>query len=214
MVERNNQMLQEELGTNADAKTVTELAKEISSLWKLEGPLPKNPIVLLLGGFQGSGKTTVLEILHKDLDLIVVSPDEVRHKLFEREWAVDEKFVHTVNATKNSLLENAINSGHHVIVDQLTTPTRIDIAKGMVNRNSQYNLLTVFLNATDAELEKRVGARGKLPGRYKGTVYELKASIKKHGNQDLSLYNLVLDSGKLSPEEIAKSIETKLNTLT
>jgi hypothetical protein len=44
-----------------------------------------------------------------------------------------------------------------------------------------------------------------------GTISELKASVKKYGEQDLSLYDLVLDSEKMQPKKIACEIDRKFN---
>ncbi len=127
--------MDEELGILADKKTVSEITKELSAKWNFKNNPPKNPVVLIVSGLQGSGKTTVISLLRKDLDLIIISPDEIRHKLFERRWKVSEQFIHTVNAIRNCLLEKALSLGHYVVIDQLTSSTRINIIQSIINEN-------------------------------------------------------------------------------
>lgn len=200
--------MDEELGLKAERKVVKEIAEEISVSWNFWNNPPENPILLMVGGFQGSGKTTALEILRKDLDLVIISPDEIRHKLFEKGWKVNEQFVHTVNAARNNLLKKALQLGHHIAIDQLTTPLRIDLARKIIEENSSnYRLLTIYLKASRETLLSRASSREVLPGRYRGTVDELDASMKMHREQDLSIYNLVLDSERLNPQQIAERIK-------
>jgi cytidylate kinase len=203
----------EELGVKADKKLVEKISKEIVASWNLKGGFSKNPMILLIGGFQGSGKTTVLNILRKKIDLIVISPDEIRDGLFARKILFNEAFTHTVNAIRNNLLKTVLPLRHNVAIDQLTTLTRINIAKEIVEKEGKgkYKFFTVFLKASEKTLEQRLGTRKKLQGTYRGTVSELKASVEKYGMQDLSFYDLVLDSEKMQPEKIVQEIDRKFN---
>ena len=185
-----------------------EIVNEIASKWKFREKPPINPTVLMIGGFQGAGKTTVLNLLKEDLDLIIISPDEIRHKLFEKGWKVNERFVHTVNATRNNLLKMALKLGYNIAVDQLTTRARIDLVKKIViENNNKYRCLLVYLQASKDTLIKRVESRRKFKGLYKGTLEELKDSIIKHGQPDLQMYDLVLDTEKLNPSQVANKLQ-------
>ncbi len=201
--------MDEELGIKANKKIVSEVARELSAKWHFKNNLPKNPVVLIVSGFQGSGKTTAINLLKKDLDLIVISPDEIRYKLFERGWEVSEQFVHTVNATRNNLLRKALNLGRNIAIDQLTTPARISLIQDIIDKNKdkKYKLLKIYLDASEEALIKRVESRQQLQGTYKGAVSELKESIAKFGKPNLSLYDLVLDSEELNLKQIAEKIE-------
>jgi len=209
-------MPEEELGVKADRKLVEEISKEIIASWGLKNGFPKRPVALLIGGFQGSGKTTVLSILKKRLDLIVISPDEARDRLFTRKILFNEIFVHTVNAIRNNLLKTALSLKHNVAIDQKATLARINIEKAIIRKEGkgEYKFFAVFLKASEKTLEQRLRTRKKLQGVYRGTVSELKASVKKYGMQDLSFYDLVLDSEKMQPEEIVDKIGRKFNLFT
>ncbi len=208
MKERRHKINNEEIGINADPVTVGELTEEITSTWRVGEHQPKKPVLLFLSGFQGSGKTTALEILRKETDLIIVSPDEIRQKLFERNWEVSEKFIHTVNATKNNLLKRALLSGSHIAIDEFATETRINLASKIIKEaDRKYKTLTVYLDTPENILEQRVKERKGFVGKYKGTVAELRDSIRKHGHPKFGLFDRVLDSSKMSAGEIAAEIK-------
>lgn len=206
---RRNQIHLEEIGAKADSSTVREISKEIFSSWKFKGKTPQKPVLLYLGGFQGSGKTTALDLIKKDLQLAVISPDEIRHKLFERRWKVNEEFVHTVNATRNNLLRKALSLGYHIAIDQLTTEERIKLVRKIAEEvNPRYKTIAVYLEASQSTLEERVVSRADLLGRYKGTLNELRHSLKLHGNQSFGLYDRVIHSDMIDPQEIANELRS------
>lgn len=197
----------EELGVKADIKTVREISNEIFSSWNFKGEFPEKPVALYLGGFQGSGKTTALDLLAKDMDFALISPDEIRHKLFERDWRVSEKFVHTVNATRNDLLRRALYLGHHIAIDQLTTEERVKLMRKTVEEvNPKFKTVTVFLEIPHPILEERVRTRKGHPGNYNGTVEELRQSLRLHGHQTFGIYDRVIHADKMTPIQIVNEL--------
>jgi len=165
----------------------------------------RKPILLLLGGFQGSGKTTTVELIRKNIDLLIISPDEIRYQLFAKKMPFGEKFVNTVEETRNKLLKEAIKTKRDIVIDQRVTPPRILAAKEII-KNSDYQLKIVFLKTPEEVLINRVTNRAEIQGKYKGTVDELKACLQEDRKLDLSLYDFVIDSNKHSPSEVAKKI--------
>lgn len=173
--------LKEEVGETANRSLVEQISTEISSSWSFGGQLPKSPVVLMIGGLQGSGKTTALEILRKETDLIIISPDQIRQKLFSRGIKFSEEFVHTVNATRNNLLKIALPKKHNIAIDQFVNPERLNVVEQIVREDKDYRVIRVLLLVEEETLIQRVEDRENLPGTYKGTMDELKASIEKHG---------------------------------
>ena len=167
--------------------------------------MKRKPILLLLGGFQGSGKTTTVELIKKYIDLIVISPDEIRYQLFAKKMPFGEKFVKTVEEARNKLLKEAIKTKQDIVIDQRVTPPRILIAKEII-KNSDYQLKLVLLNAPKKVLIERINNRLEIPGKYKGTVSELEICMKEYGDHDLSLYDLVIDTDKYLAQDVAKKI--------
>lgn len=205
----NEKELEEEKGTKADRKTVEELTDEISSSWNFKEEPPAKPVLLFLGGFQGSGKTTTLELIRNELDLAIISSDEIRYKLFERGWKISEEFRHTISATRNNLIRRALSTGHHVAIDQRTTPQRIELVKEIANQEDKgYKPIFAYLDSPHEVLKQRMGTRQPFPGRHQGTLEELMEDINNSGYPDYGLYDLVIDSSKINPQAIANQLKS------
>jgi cytidylate kinase len=209
------QLLAVEMGIGSIEAEVCEQADLISQKWQLPELRPENPAVLMLGGFQGAGKTTVLDALNRDREFLVISPDEVRYNLFAQKYPFSEQFVKLVNATKFELVRRALEMGYSASIDQAITPDRVMLTKKLVVNYPRYKLVTVFLRAPFEVLQQRVEQRQALPGRYKGTVDELRASIEKYvqlyGMPDQSSYDLLIDVEAADPVTIAEVIRSKLS---
>ena len=208
--------LQVELGDRADPKLVEELVREISLSWITEGDKPAVPTLVLFGGFQGSGKTTVINELQQSANgsFIVISPDEIRSKLFEK-ISFSDIFIHTVSAARNKLLQKALETGHHVLMDENATPLRSNLFNSFAEQqqDSRYKVLTVFLKAPKETLVQRVETRPQIPGRYAGKANELLASMEKHGNIDIAGYGIIIDTVKDEPTAAASEIFETIQSL-
>lgn len=204
----NNSKLNEELGILGKPNLVSQLCKEISSSWKSR-PFEK-PFMLMISGFQGSGKTTVIHTLQKNNEFVIISPDQIRHKLFARGLKFSDEFVHTVNATRNKLLEIALSKKFNIIVDQFMDPDRAYVIGKIVKVKKVYRIIKVFLFANMETLSQRVKDRKTLPQTYKGTFKELQATMEMYDEPDLSIYDKVLDSAKLGAKQVAAEVEKLL----
>lgn len=195
-----------------DKNLVSEISAKIASKWHIKGTKPKHPTLALIGGFQGAGKTTVLELLQKEIPLIVISPDVIRHELFGSGMSFSKSFKQTVSKIKNNLLRQALSSGHHIAIDQLLTPQRASSAKKVLVKEKikKYKIITVYLKTSPKVLLQRVSIRQPLPETYTGTVSELKASLQKHKSQNLSSYDLVINTQEFSPPQIGAFLKHKV----
>lgn len=197
--------LEEELGKRADSSMVKKLSTKIASSWNLKEKITGPLFVLILGGFQGAGKTTVLNLLRKD-NLITISPDQIRHELFSSGTKFSNKFIHTVNATRNNLLRIALSKKRNIAIDQFVTPGRLKVVEKIIAEYKDYKIIKILLTADKQTLVQRVRNRTNTPGLYRGTVDELEDSINKYGEPDPQQYDKVFDAQKLSPFEISKKI--------
>lgn len=201
----------EETTELGDKKVADEIAAEISSSWKFKGHPPKIPVLLFMSGFQGSGKTTVIDVLKQDLDLAVVSSDEIRYKLFERRWENDEKFRQTVNVARNALLRKALETGYNITIDQFVTKERVEVAERIVRESGKgYKLLFIYLDAPEEVLIDRVKKREPVPGKYNGTVEELMADFQKRGYPNYGMFDRVIDSSNKTPQQLSDQIKPLL----
>lgn len=208
------QELNIELGREVDPEEVSLLVEKIVQNWDLSLPQPEHPFLVMLGGFQGSGKTTTIETFKSTNHVLVVSPDEIRHHLFAQQYPFSEAFVRLVNATKFALIRKVLELGYSGIVDQAITPDRVEQTQQIVAQFPQYQFLTVFLNAPVEVLQQRVTERQPAPGRYKGTVAELETSMaaytQRYGTPQPDEYDLFIDTTKHAPQEVVSVLPKKL----
>ena len=200
--------------TDEVAREVEQLSKEMID--SLELPRKRlKPMVLMLGGFQGSGKTTVVNELKDDLDLVLLSTDEIRQRLFDKKYALSKKFREIVVTTTYKVLENLLELGYSVALDRMATPARIEKVRKLLGRKnlSNYSLVTVYLEASQQELVRRLNTREDVIGRYKGTVNELEASMRQHGKIEKSIYDVVINTKELDLKTVAKVIKKKTKSL-
>lgn len=207
-----SKILKEELGEEANKKLVEEVSSKLSSSWNLETNFPKSPVVLVVSGFQGAGKTTVLDILTSHINPIIISPDQIRHELFAKGMKFSFEFIHTVNATRNNLLKLALSTKLNIAIDQFMNPDRIKVLEKIIGENKEYRVIKILLLAKKKTLIQRVKSRKTLPGTYKGTVNELKASINEYKEIDISLYDKVLNTDEFNAMQIAHEIKKLLTS--
>lgn len=200
-----------ERGVRADPRLTNKLVDTISARWEIPSQVPKTPVLLLFGGFQGSGKTSVADLLAPQIPTLVISPDEIRHLLFQ-EIQYSETFDHTVHAIRNLLIEKALSLGLHIALDENATPTRMSVFRSLV-KDGKHKILTVLLNTPEDVLKSRVGDRPEQPGKYKGTVGELETSMRDQGDVDPSQFDLTFHTDHESPDHIAQTIFQKINSI-
>lgn len=203
--------IKKERGEKADIAVAEKIISVLSRSWEPSASLPKHQILLLLAGFQGSGKTSVLQDIQKSHRFITISTDEIRHHLFEV-IEFSEVFEHNVCFVRNQLLVQAFRTGHHITIDENNSPWRIEFFRSLLEEHhtDTPKIVSVYLSASEETLIKRIRSRPQLPGRHAGTVDELQASLKKYGHPDLAIYDAVLDSENSSIDELVAQISRLL----
>lgn len=193
---------------------VENIVNEISSTWVKQDKSGAKKLILLIGGFQGSGKSSILDYIKNKVEILTISNDEVRQILFYRCFPFSDDFLKIVESVSVLLIRKAVGLGYSIAIDENITPPKIEKIKQALKQAgySDYKFLTVFLQVPKEELIRRVLSRTKVANRYQGTVDELEASLKKHGTINLSAYDLVIDSNEMSVEEIGKKIIKEINS--
>lgn len=194
-----------EQGHGADIVAMTQVFNKIRGEWNLKDSRPANPVLLLLGGLQGSGKSTTTTAIREPLNAIVISSDQIRHELFQQ-MEPSEQCLRTLNAIRNALITDALRSGHHVILDQNATATRIQLFQDLIKDFPDYRLKRVYLDASVATLESRIVARSIDPTKNNDDVQGLHTTMQVYPQPDFSLYDKTLDTEAFSPLEIQQRI--------
>lgn len=179
---------------------VSQLSREFSG--------GKEPFLLLIGGFQGSGKSSLIRRIKAVFEINVISTDVIRQSLFDRGWKVSPEFSKTVDDIFKSLLCKSM--GSPTVIDANAHAKRIlDIEAFMKEKECKTRVLKVFLSCPPEVLKKRVVNRERVSGCYQGTLSDLESSlaITKIDEKD---YDLCIETDKLNEEEVTQLVLAKL----
>lgn len=192
---------------NDEKEFFDSIVSQLSQGWESrEKPLTM-PVMLLIGGHQGSGKTTVIDHIKDELELVVVSPDEIRQKLFDNKFPFSQKFIDLVNMCRDELIRRALGFGLSLAVDTNATPARIDYFENLLFGSlEEYKVIKVLLEAPHSVLKSRVENRVEKAGVYMGKVEELDAEVAKEvmSEEYEKAYDLAIDTSRYTPSEISE----------
>lgn len=184
------------------------ITNEIVSQLSREFSVGKEPFLLLIGGFQGSGKSSLIRRIKAVLEINVISTDVIRQSLFDRGYKVSPEFSKTVDDIFKSLFFKSM--GSPTVIDANAHAKRIlDIEAFMKEKEYSTRVLKVFLSCSTEVLKTRVAHRERVVGCYQGTLSDLEGSlaITKIDQKD---YDLCIETDKLSEEEVTKLVLAKL----
>ena len=175
--------------TESNLSLVQAMTQEIMKEWKPDRARFETSLLLMIGGLQGAGKTSILQKLSSEEVIIVISPDQIRKKLFTVKYPFSENFIHLVEQTNHELVKNAVDLQCSFGIDRNMTPQRIEAMKNLLSvmkHGNAYKIFSIFLNVPKDELIKRLQTRPKIENSYQGTLEELEAAIKQYGEIDRS----------------------------
>ncbi|MCY0860392.1 (d)CMP kinase [Sulfuracidifex metallicus] len=172
-------------------------------------------MIITISGPPGSGKTSVAKIIAKDISADLVSAGSIfrkmakemeidilqLNKIAEKDFSIDSKLD---NEILNQILE-ARKSMKNIIVES-------HIAGWLFK---EYSDLSFYLNAPLRERARRISIRDKTT--YEEALLEIMRREYSHYTRfmlyygiditDISLFDLSLNTSKLSPQEIANLLE-------
>jgi predicted kinase len=174
----------------------------------LDGPAQERPILILIGGFQGSGKSTIAQHLQKKHQFTIISTDKIRCKLLERN-IIGNLFAEMIGTISKILLLKAVEKSLNIVVDANAHEKRIGEVTQLISPYPAYNILKIFLQTPEAKLIERLESRPKIEGCYQGQIADLKGSLAS-AKINLSNYDLILMTHTLTLEEEFLSIDSFL----
>src|SRR3990167_7369520 len=119
-----------EIGVQANSEWVHALVDCATASWEMIEPAESATLVFL-GGYQGSGKTSISRLLPELLPIRLIALDQIRQILHDRQAPFSEEFIQSVYAARNALVENAMSERTHIVVDQNTPDTRLALYREM-----------------------------------------------------------------------------------
>ncbi len=194
-----------------DQKTVDRLVREFSDRWQ-SLPKPAHPFVLMLAGFQGAGKTTVLRLVAEELPIAVIPMDELRGRQIS--WGGEpytEPFDQVTDMARADLIELALSRGLNLTCDETWRAEKIKLMRDLLrNDHPSYGSLTVLLQTSEAELIRRLDSRQKPEGFYNASAKNMLGFKKAFGEFDPKDFDLVFDTEQTNPKAIAEQVLKEL----
>jgi len=134
--------------------------------------------------------------------------------MFDKKIVFSEEFKEIVAVTAMKVFEYLFYKGYSIAWDTNVTPFRIKQVEDFLKSKglNNYCLVKVYFETSRKELVKRLGLRKDVAGRYKGTLDELEASIKKDKVEDKSVYDMVINTEKLDAQAVAEVIRNRVKS--
>ena len=195
--------------------------KIIASLsTELAGPSQSHPLLILIGGYVGSGKTTLSNALEKRCGITVFSLNSIRQAMLNEGIDIrgDKKQEREILfAVYPRLLAPCIANSQHIVIDANANRQGIEDALKFLREHpggEQYTVVKIHLSASEEELQKRVGKRVQQEGIHQGTKadldYELRTPTKAIYPQD---YDVIIDTENTPFEEELEIVLKRLSPI-
>lgn len=166
----------------------------------------KQPVLILVGGFQGSGKSTLISRINETYKINIVSTDAIRQSLCDSGIKVSPEFEKRVDEIYEELIEKYLSNNSSIIIDANAHAKRIENIENLVKeKNSRHLLIKIFLNASEEVLKDRIKNRKSIEGIYQGTLSELEESLSTV-EIDFNDYDLILDAENMSKDDVFESV--------
>ena len=182
----------------------TEVSHEFSKEFKAK--IQQQPVLILVAGLQGSGKSSLLTRLQEIYDANMISGDTIRHSLLSRGIKLTPQFVTSVNNIYLSLIKNSLDHQAHTFIDANAHAKRITEIETLLQKNqSHYSVVKIYLRTSAETLKARVTARQSTDGCYQGTLDELEDALTstKFNNEE---YDLIIDTDEPTKDAILNRV--------
>lgn len=169
----------------------------------------REPVLILVGGFQGAGKSSLIKRIKEVFDLNVISTDAIRQSLFRKIEISPEFSKHVSNIYTALAKKSLINTD--TIIDANAHSKRIEEIENLLkSENFNQNTIKFFLKTSEETLKSRVRARQPTPGHYQGTEKDLEASLAS-AKINFDDYDLIVDTDKKNEDDVYKLVESFLS---
>ncbi len=162
--------------------------------------------LILIGGFQGSGKTSLIERIKKTFEFNIISTDCIRQSLFDKGVEISPDFSKYVNNISRTLTIGSLINCNTIIDANAHTKRIQEMEKLLEAENFNQRPLKIFLKTSVEVLKDRVKTRQSIPGCYQGTEQDLESSLTS-SKINMDSYDFIIDTDNLSKDEVYKKAE-------
>ena len=167
----------------------------------LKGHSSKNPVLLLIGGYPGAGKTTLITALARKHDLSVISWNAIRQALLDRRLKGSPHDWEIIEAVNRNLLRMCVQRNATMIIDANAYANNIKLFERLLleEGGENYQIVKICLNPPSEVLLNRVRMRIPQEGVHQGTEKDLLADLNaEHKKINLNDYCLIINNANIS----------------
>lgn len=193
-------------------QTKNEITLELSK--DLRGSSQEQPILLLVGGYPGAGKTTLIKALSEKDGIAIISWDAVRQALQDRRLKGSPFDWEIIESVYQNLLRMCFERHLNVAIDANAYAHNIREIESFAQKQQDrqpYTVIKICLKPPTETLFSRVRTRTQIETLHQGMESDLERDLKSsHKKIDLNDYALIIDTEKTSFETELKIVEAFL----
>lgn len=195
-------------------RTKQEIAEQVLESWKSNSQT--QPVIVLIGGFPGSGKSKLAKVIHQSYESEIISFDAIRQALIDRgEFIGGGESFNIIQDIYQNLFKIAFAARINLIVDTNAHSERILEIEQLLKQESAdqlYRRFKICLNPPFETLLERVRSREQVPGVHQGTEANLRQSFASK-TINLEDYDIVIDTGEIAFAEEWQIVNEALQKL-
>lgn len=177
---------------------------------ELKGAPKNKPILLLIGGYPGAGKTTLINALAQSQDLAVISWNSIRQALLDRHLKGSPHDWEIIEAVNQNLLRVCLQRNSNIIIDANAYHKNIKLFEKLLeveHCQDTYQIIKICLNPPAEILLSRVRAREQRKDVHQGTETDLLRDLNSEQKKiDMNDYSLIIRNDELIPFEAELNI--------
>jgi predicted kinase len=194
------------------AFNVEEVKAEISIQLSqnLNANSKNDPILILIGGYPGAGKTTLINALLQIYDMDVISWNSIRQALLDRHLKGSPYDGEIIDAVNRNLFRVCLQRNTNIVIDANAYANNIKLFENLLDIEHYqytYRVIKICLNPPSDILLSRVRAREQKEGLHQGTEVDVLRDLNsEHKRINLNDYSLIIKNDEKISFEMELSI--------
>ena len=162
----------------------------------LKGKAKNKPILILIGGYPGAGKTTLINALIQNHDINVISWNAIRQALLDRNLKGSPYDWEIIEAVNQNLFKICLQHNANTVIDANAYAKNIKLFEDLLETEhyqDRYRIIKICLNPPPKILLSRVRAREQKEGVHQGTEIDVIRDLtSEHKKINMSDYSLII----------------------